>query len=188
MCSESSPSLASNKQPFLIQEQAVHIIPKSHILKKKARFKVTPWWKAMRGIREPCVSLVPACERDTGRGCSTGRWPGRWRRTSGGRSWTAALPKPPSRWSDTPAACSCASATRMIRNTFPETQRGNVLLLSVVCKAVLKTIKWHTHHDLSEDEHDDVGGLAARYGVEELKTKGALNLWSVAVSGCIKRW
>lgn len=44
--------------------------------------------------------------------------------------------------------------------------------LFVDCAMCYKTIiKQHTHHDLSEYKHDDIGWLAAWYCIEELKIK-----------------
>lgn len=121
-----------------------------------------------RDIRGSCASPALACERDTGRGCWTGRWPGRWRQTNGGKSWTAAPPGRQSRWSDTPAACSSASAARTTQSTSPVWERA-LLYLLLGARVARQTGKPRTYHDLGQDEHDDVGRLVARYCVEELE-------------------
>lgn len=140
----------------------------------------------MQDIRGSCASLALACEPGTGRGCWRGRWPGRWRQTSGGKSWTAALPGRRSRWSDTPAACSYASAARMTQSTSPVWER-TLLYLPLVAYAVGQAEKLCAYHDLSQDQHDDVGRLAARYCVEELQGDNDLCLnSSVSSEGTVQ--
>lgn len=60
----------------------------------------------------------------------------------------------------------------MTQNTSPiwlrHTQTKGLFLVCWLRSVVKYKI---THHDLGKDEHDDIGRLAARYGIEELDIK-----------------
>lgn len=57
-----------------------------------------------------------------------------------------------------------------------------LLYLALVACAVRQAEELCAYHDLSQDEHDDVGRLATRYCVEELQVDNDLCLNSLVSS------